>query len=157
MHPVNLETDRLFRTTRKGAEMGLLDEITKAAGSEIHGGSGQEGLMDQVMGLINNPETGGLAGLVEKFNSQGLGDAMSSWISTGDNEPVSGQQMEQAFGGNIIQDIAQKLGLSGSDVSSGLAALLPKVIDGLTPEGKVPEGGLLEQGLDFLKNKILSR
>jgi len=137
--------------------MGLLDEITKTAGIEIPGGSGQEGLMDQVMGLINNPETGGLTGLVEKFNSQGLGDAVSSWISTGENQPVSGQQMEQAFGGNIIQDIAQKLGLSGSDVSSGLAALLPKVIDGLTPEGKVPEGGLLEQGLDFLKNKMLSR
>jgi len=82
---------------------------------------------------------------------------MSSWISTGENQPVSGQQMEQAFGGNIIQDIAQKLGISGADVSSGLAAMLPKVIDGLTPEGKVPEGGLLDQGLDFLKNQILGR
>ncbi len=137
--------------------MGLLDEITKAVGGATPGESGQEGLMDQIMGLINSPGTGGLTGLVEKFNSQGLGDAMSSWISTGENQPVSGQQMEQAFGGNIIQDIAQKLGISGADVSSGLAAMLPKVIDGLTPEGKVPEGGLLDQGLDFLKNQILGR
>jgi len=137
--------------------MGILDEITKAVGGEVPSGAGQEGLLDQIMGLINNPGTGGMAGLVEKFNSQGLGDAISSWISTGENQLVSGQQMEQAFGSSIIQDIAQKLGVSGADVSSGLAALLPKVIDGLTPEGKVPEGGLLDQGLDFLKNQILGR
>jgi len=137
--------------------MRILDEITKATGGETPSGAGQEGLLDQIMGLINNPGTGGMAGLVEKFNSQGLGDAISSWISTGENQPVSGQQMEQAFGSSIIQDIAQKLGVSGADVSSGLAALLPKVIDGLTPEGKVPEGGLLDQGLDFLKNQILGR
>ncbi len=136
--------------------MGLLDEITKAVGGEGTGESGQEGLMDQVLNLINNPGTGGLTGLVEKFNSQGLGEVMSSWISTGQNQPVSGQQMEQAFGGSTISDIAQKLGISGADVSSGLAALLPKVIDGLTPEGKVPEGGLLEQGLALLKQKVQS-
>lgn len=136
--------------------MGLLDEITKAVGGEIAGGGNQEGLMDQVLGLINNPGTGGLTGLVEKFNNQGLGDAMSSWISTGENQSVSGSQMEQAFGSNAILDIAQKLGVSGSDVTSGLAALLPKVIDGLTPEGKVPEGGLLDQGLNLLKQKLQS-
>jgi uncharacterized protein YidB (DUF937 family) len=135
--------------------MGLLDEITKAVGVQNPLGSGQEGLMDQVMGLINNPETGGLTGLVEKFNSQGLGDAVSSWISTGENQAVSGEQVQQAFGSDAIQNVAQKLGISGTDVSSGLAALLPKIIDGLTPDGKIPEGGLLDQGLDFLKNKIL--
>ena len=137
--------------------MGILDEITKAVGGDLPGDSGQEGLMDQVLGLVNNAGTGGLAGLVEKFNNQGLGDAISSWIGTGTNQSISGQQMEQALGGSTIMDIAQKLGISGVDVSSGLAALLPKVIDGLTPEGKIPEGGLLDQGLDLLKQQLLGR
>ena len=56
----------------------------------------------------------------------------------------------------MIQDIAQKLGISGTNVSSGLTALLPKVTDGLTPEGKIPEGGFLDQGLGLLKQKLKS-
>ena len=111
--------------------------------------------MEQVLGLINNPETGGLAGLVETFKSKGLGDAMSSWIGTGENQPVSGEEIAHTIGSDKIQEIAGKLGISGSEASAGLAAILPQVIDKLTPEGKVPEGGLLEQGLNILKQKLL--
>ena len=35
-------------------------------------------------------------------------------------------------------EIAQRLGLSHVDASSGLAQVLPQVIDKLTPEGQVP-------------------
>jgi len=71
---------------------------------------------------------------------------MSSWVSTGENQPVSGEQLTSVFGNNMIQEIAQKLGISSADASSGLAALLPQVIDKLTPNGTVPEGDLLAQG-----------
>lgn len=43
--------------------MGFLDELAKAAGSQLLGGGSQKGLMDQVLGLINNPEAGGIGGL----------------------------------------------------------------------------------------------
>ena len=66
--------------------------------------------MEQVLGLINNPETGGLAGLVETFKSKGLGDAMSSWIGTGENKPVSGEEIANTIGSDKIQEIAGKLG-----------------------------------------------
>ena len=58
--------------------MGFLDEITKVVGGQLFGGASQGGLMEQVLGLINNPETGGLAGLIETFKDKGLGDVMSS-------------------------------------------------------------------------------
>jgi uncharacterized protein YidB (DUF937 family) len=134
--------------------MGIFDEILKGAGSKILGGAGQGGLMEQVIGLINNPQTGGLSGLTEQFTSKGLGDLVSSWIGTGENQPVSGDQIEQILGSDRIQEIAQKLGISGTEASGGLAALLPQVIDKLTPEGKLPEGGLLDQALGFLKKSF---
>ena len=99
--------------------------------------------------------TGGLVGLVEKFNSQGLGDAMSSWISTGENQPVSGEQIINAFGTETIKKISSALGVSDAEASRQLAALIPQVIDRLTPDGTVPKGGLLERGLHLLKQKFL--
>jgi len=134
--------------------MGFLDDIVKAGASKLLGGSGQGSMMEQVLGLINNPETGGLAGLVETFKNKGMGDAVSSWIGTGENKPVSGEAIANTLGSDKIQAIASALGISGSEASNGLAALLPQVIDHLTPDGKVPEGGLLEQGLNILKQKL---
>jgi uncharacterized protein YidB (DUF937 family) len=135
--------------------MGFLDDVIKAGAGKLLDGSGQGGLMEQVLGLINSSETGGLAGLVETFKSKGLGDVMSSWIGTGENQPVSGEAIAHTIGSDKIQEIAGKLGISGSEASAGLAALLPQVIDKLTPEGKLPEGGVLEQGLNILKQKLL--
>ena len=133
--------------------MGIFDDIKKA-GSKILGEAGEGGLMEQVLGLVANPQTGGLSGLVDQFNDKGLGGLISSWISTGENQPVSGEQIDQVIGEDKIQEIAQKLGLSATEARSGLASFLPQIIDKLTPNGQLPEGGLLEQGLSLLKNKI---
>jgi uncharacterized protein YidB (DUF937 family) len=103
--------------------MGLLDELTKVVGDKFLGGASQGELMEQVLGLINNPQTGGLGGLVEMFKGKGLGDAAASWISTGENQPVSNDQITSAFGSDMLQEIAQKLGISGTDASNGLAAM----------------------------------
>ena len=134
--------------------MGILDGIIKGVGDKIFGGEAPGGLLEQVLGLINNPQTGGLSGLVEQFTSKGMGGLVSSWIGTGENQPVSGEQIAQTFGNDKIQEIAQKLGISEADASGGLAALLPQMIDKLTPDGKLPEGGLLDQGLAFLKKSL---
>jgi len=137
--------------------MGIFDVIIKGVGNQVLGGSesAQGGLMEHVLVLVNNPDTGGLGGLIQKFDNKGLGDVMSSWVSTGENQPISGEQLTSVFGNNMIQEIAQKLGISSADASSGLAALLPQVIDKLIPNGTVPEGDLLAQGLNVLKQKLL--
>jgi len=136
--------------------MGVLGEMVKGLlGKALGGGSSQNPLMDIVMGLITNPQSGGLQGLIQTFKEKGLGDAMSSWISTGKNQSVSGDQIQHALGGNIIQQIAQQLGSSKSEVSGGLANLLPDIIDKLTPTGKLPEGDQLLQGLEMLKKNFL--
>ena len=136
--------------------MGLLDGMAKGLLAKVlGGGSSQNPLMDIVLGLITSPETGGLQGSVQMFKEKGLGEAMSSWISTGENQPVSGDQIQHALGGNFIQQIAQQLGSSKSEVAGSLANLLPDIIDKLTPTGKLPEGNQLSQGLEMLKKSFL--
>jgi uncharacterized protein YidB (DUF937 family) len=119
--------------------MGFLQEILKTAASRLFGGTSQSGLSEQVMALIDDPETGGLEGLVETLKNKGLGDAVSSWIGTGENQSVSGEAIANALGSDKIEEIAGKLGISNSEVAHGLAAFLPAIIDKLTPDGKLPE------------------
>ena len=133
--------------------MGLFDSILGQVGDAVSGGasSGHGGLMDAVTGLINNPETGGLNGLIDSFKEKGMGDSIASWIGTGHNLPISAEQIHSVLGNEQVQAIAQKLGISTGEASNGLASMLPQLIDRLTPNGEVPEGGLLEQGLAMLK------
>jgi uncharacterized protein YidB (DUF937 family) len=136
--------------------MGILDEMAKGLlGKVLGGGSSQNPLMDVVLGLITNPQTGGLQGLIQTFKEKGLGDAVSSWISTGENQPVSGEQIQHTLGGNFIQQIAEQLGSSKSEVSGSLSNLLPEIIDKLTPNGTLPEGDAFNQGLIRLKKDLL--
>ena len=135
--------------------MGLLNDIVSMIGKKVGGDGQQGGLFDQVIDLINNPETGGLSGLISKFEQGGLGDIVSSWVGTGQNADVSGEQIANTLGADKIKEIAGKLGVSDNQVSGGLASLLPQIIDRLTPDGKVPEGGILESGLSALAGKLL--
>ena len=136
--------------------MGIFDEMAKGLlGKVLGGGSSQNPLMDILLGLITNPQTGGLQGLIQTFKEKGLGDAVSSWVSTGENQPVSGDQIQHALGGNFIQQIGEQLGSSKSEVSGGLANLLPEIIDKLTPNGSLPESNQLQQGLELLKKNFL--
>lgn len=136
--------------------MGLLDDAVGALSKKLGGAAGsQTGLVDGVMSLLKSPESGGLAGLVKQFQGKGLGDIVSSWVSTGPNLPVSAQQIQDALGSAQIGQLAQKTGLSTEGVTTGLAQVLPMLVDRLTPDGRVPTAGALEDGLKLLKSKLL--
>ena len=136
--------------------MGLLDQVVGAV-SKIAGQSGQtdNSVLNSVLQLVNNPQTGGISGLVESFRKGGLNEAVNSWVSTGRNIPVSAEQIQSILGNEKIQKLATKLGINTNQVSAQLAEVLPQVIDKLTPNGTLPEGGdLLSKGLDLLKGKL---
>ena len=141
--------------------MGLLDGIAgQLLGSLGPGADRHANLLPHVLELLQGQggqagQAGGISSLVESFNSQGLGNLMSSWISTGPNLPVSGPQIQQALGGGLLQQLAGRAGIAPEAACSQLADLLPSVIDKLTPNGSLPESGdLLGQGLSMLKGKL---
>jgi uncharacterized protein YidB (DUF937 family) len=135
--------------------MGFFDDLKKGVMEQFLGGGEQHSkLMDLATSLIASRESGGLAGLAQLFQSKGLGDAISSWIGTGQNQPVTGDQIKNVLGSEQIQLFAQKLGLSSEDISKGIASVLPQIIDHLTPHGQVPDQGALEQQIAALKDKL---
>ena len=133
--------------------MGLLDSVL---GSLSQGGTGAGGnpLLDTVLSMVNNPDTGGLAGLLQKFQQSGLGNVADSWVSTGKNLPISPDQLQNALGSGELGSLAEKLGMSTGDVSSQLADLLPGVVDKLTPNGQVPDMGSLGDLLGSLTKRL---
>jgi uncharacterized protein YidB (DUF937 family) len=136
------------------ANMGLLDDLIKTGLSGVTGGGQQQGmsLATGILEMFAGQQTGGLQGLVKGFAQNGLGNVISSWVSTGPNLPVSAGQVQSALGNDAISSLAQRAGVAPEAASSILAQVLPGIIDKLTPEGKIPESGnLLEQGLNILK------
>jgi uncharacterized protein YidB (DUF937 family) len=130
--------------------MGLLDGLLQGL-SGAQGGSGGEGLEQALFQMLGQGGAEGLSGLAQNFQSQGLGDVFSSWVSTGENKPIQPQQLQGALGPDIVRQLAGGSGMSLQAVLPLLAQLLPVVIDKLTPQGQLPKNNdLLQQGLGAL-------
>lgn len=135
--------------------MGLLDQLGQAAAGMMGGGDNQSPLMKAVIGLLGqNSSVGGLGGLIQAFQKNGLGDIANSWVGTGKNLPVSPEQIKQCLGGDVLKQLAAQAGLSQEAAGGQLANLLPGLIDKLTPDGKMPDSNLIEQGLNLLRGKL---
>ena len=130
--------------------MGLLENL---AGSLLGGNaSAQSPLVKSVLDMLGNNQSGGLSALVQAFQQNGLGHLMDSWIGTGQNLPVSSGQIQQALGPKV-QELAQQHGMSADAVSQALSQYLPGLIDHLTPNGQLPQGGV-GAGLSALRSKL---
>ena len=108
------------------------------------------GLFDGILGGIVGAEMatvvnhlieqhGGVAGIVNQLQSQGLAATAKSWISTGPNQPISPEQVHQAFGPEAIAQLAAKTGLDPKDLLQRLSQALPAAVDHLTPGGTLPK------------------
>ena len=130
--------------------MGLLDIVGGMLGGQsTPGGAGgsQAALLNMIIRMLaDNGQGGGLAGLVDKFQSAGMGQQMNSWIGTGQNLPVSPEQLQGVFGADQMSQMAEKMGLSTGDLGAQLSQMLPQVVDRATPSGRLPEGGLGDLG-----------
>jgi uncharacterized protein YidB (DUF937 family) len=120
-----------------------MDQVGQAVGGMLGGQAGQNPLLQAVAGLLGKESSiGGLAGLVQAFQKNGLGEIVNSWVSTGQNLPVTPNQIEQGLGSDLLNQLAGKAGLSSGAVSSQLSGILPDLVDKLTPNGKIEAGGL---------------
>jgi uncharacterized protein YidB (DUF937 family) len=130
--------------------MGLLDSLENEALGKVLGGSSNP-LASGLLQMIQN-QPGGLQGLVQNFHDKGLGAVATSWVSSGQNLPISADQIHQVLGSSQVQALAAKCGISPDVAGGAIAQLLPGIIDKLTPNGQVPDhsnvmemvGGLLQ-------------
>lgn len=120
--------------------MGLLDAAMGMMNNNEGSGDTKSMLMQAaVKMLMDQAQNGGLQKLLGSFQQEGLGDIVNSWVSNGQNLPISAEQIQQVLGGSKISELAQSAGVSTGDAATGLADLLPGLIDQLTPNGQVPD------------------
>jgi len=113
--------------------MGFLDEMAV----KVLGNSSSP-LAHGVLQMIND-HPGGLSGLVQEFHQKGLGSIVSSWVSTGQNLPVSAEQIQNVLGNERLRQMAAKAGVPIGQVAPKLAEYLPMIVDQLTPNGQIPQ------------------
>lgn len=139
--------------------MGLLDSLLgaaqQAAGAQQQQAAG--GGVDWaalITGLLANGSVqGGLAGMLAQLQAGGLGEQLQSWISTGANLPVSGEQLSSALGGDLLAQLAGHAGVSTAEAGHQLSQWLPQIVDHLSPNGQLPDAG----GLAGLLGQLLQR
>lgn len=125
-------------------------DILGQLSNSLLGGEGKGGTALAIAQQLLS-EHGGLNGLVSKLSSSGMEAAVQSWIGTGQNLPVSADQIQAALGGPAIQALAGKFGMDGSALAGMIAQQLPGLIDKLTPNGQMPSADQLTSQLGTLK------
>ena len=130
--------------------MGILDSIVGAIGgggspgAPPPGGTGAgAAVVTQVLAMLRGQggATNGLSSLLQAFENGGLGHIFQSWVGTGQNLPVSPDQIQNVLGNSgLLQRIAQATGMQPGEVAQHLSAVLPQIVDHLTPNGQIHPG-----------------
>ncbi len=131
--------------------MGLLDQIVGNVlqSQEPGTGSSPSGIGGVLMNMLGGGGDrtagtgGGLGGLLASFEQAGLGHIAQSWVGNGPNQPVSPQQLQSVIGDDQVQTMARQASMAPHDFLSQLSQHLPRVVDGMTPNGQMPDEGTL--------------
>ena len=121
--------------SRSGSGSGnILGALLSALGGSQGSGSGSGG-------SGNNP----LGGLLEMLAKSGLAEQKDSWVGTGQNQSVTGAQIQQALPDETLQKVAEQAGVTPEQAATDLAQTLPQAVDKLTPDGQLPQAASLEE------------
>jgi uncharacterized protein YidB (DUF937 family) len=118
-------------------------------------------LLSTVISMLANGQhpqgagVGGLGDLIGRFAQGGMGDVIGSWIGHGQNAPISGDQLSNVLGSDVIGQIASQLGLTHGEAAGQLSQMLPEVINRLTPHGQAPDSGL--GGMDDILAQLTAK
>jgi len=130
--------------------MGLLDEVLSMAGSTAGQQSEHATAVTAIMSYVNSPQVGGIAGLQKMFQQGGMGGVFNSWLSSGQNSPVSAAELQNVLHSGALQQAAQSAGMDPEKLTGMMSTLLPHLVDKLTPNGEIPEAGALQSMLKGL-------
>jgi uncharacterized protein YidB (DUF937 family) len=135
--------------------MGILDSVIGA----ISGKTGEAGGATALVGILGTllEQNGGLQGLANKLSQGGAGNAFAFWVGTGENQSVSADQIQKVLGSDQVHALAGKMGIDPAQASTLLAEYLPKVVDKLTPQGKVDPNADHQQSLASLIPALMQR
>jgi len=123
--------------------MSVLTIVMSLLGKFVLGGGSKSSLMTGLVEFVNQ-QAGGLSGLVQRFNTAGVGDIVTSWIGKGKNEAIDSPTLQKVLGTAAVNALAEKAGISGEQATSLLSKILPVMVDKATPNGELPADGKLD-------------
>ena len=123
----------------------------------MSGKSDASGEANPLIGMLGSllAQSGGLQGMANKFAQSGQGNAFQSWVGMPENQPASNNQIQNALGSEQVNAIAIRMGVDPAVASAFLAEYLPKIVDKLTPAGKIDPAADHQQGLAALPPSLL--
>lgn len=143
-----------------GVGAGVGNAMGGGMGSMLGGGLGAmlPTLLPAVLGMLGGasgaPNQSGVHQLVDTMQANGMGDVAGSWVGTGANRPITAAQVEQVLSPEQLARLARESGLPQDQVSQGVAAVLPDVVNTLTPDGSLPDHAQVQATTDQLRTAI---
>jgi uncharacterized protein YidB (DUF937 family) len=151
--------DDLLGGLRGGSSSGtgglgeILGGLTGGGSGTTTGSQGAGGLLAALLPMLGTLlASGGLNKILNGFRQQGLTSEADSWVGTGANEQVSAAQVREVIDDAEIAQIAQQLGVSEDDAATAIAAVLPTLVDRVSPDGQLPD----ERSLDSAFSQLAS-
>ncbi|MDB5742578.1 MAG: hypothetical protein JWR68_893 [Polaromonas sp.] len=146
----------LGRGAGSGAGLGGLGGL---GGGGMGGGLGGLGGKGAMMALLLPlamqwvQRNGGIGGVLQRFQQKGYTQQAASWVSTDGNEELAPGAIDDVVGTEELSRLSQQLGVSTEEVSSGMAQILPEMVNHLTPQGSLPDDGdeVLNRGTTILE------
>jgi uncharacterized protein YidB (DUF937 family) len=133
----------------------VLGNVTGSGPGKLGGPDARHaGLVRGLVGMLTSGSGGGLTALLGHLQRGGLGEAVGSWVSTGDNQPVTGEQLQSVLPADVLAHLAAKAGIDSAQVSHGLARVLPSIVDQLSPSGALPSESGLQSALRGLSRML---
>ncbi|WP_369187321.1 YidB family protein [Streptomyces sp. R08] len=136
-----------------GNDLGsLLGGLLGGSGGGSQGASGSGNILGALLSALGASQGAGsgggsnpLGGLLDMLTKSGLTAQKDSWVGTGQNQSVTGAQIQQALPDDTLQKVAEQAGVTPEQAASDLAQTLPQAVDKLTPQGQVPQAASLEE------------
>ena len=137
-----------------GNDLGsLLGGLLGGAGGGSGGsrsGSGSGNILGALLSALGGSQGSGngsnpLGGLLDMLTKSGLAEQKDSWVGTGQNQSVTGAQIQQALPDETLRKVAEQAGVTPEQAATDLAQTLPQAVDRLTPDGQLPQAASLEE------------
>ena len=137
--PLMIAATALLAARATGGLSGLLGGSGATPPNQPPGMPNQPQIPQPRTGQPQGGFLGGLGSLVERFQQNGHGDVINSWVGSGQNQPITPDQLHQALGPDAVNNLSRMTGVSPQDLVSELSRVLPGIVDKLTPQGRMPD------------------
>jgi uncharacterized protein YidB (DUF937 family) len=99
---------------------------------------------------------GGIGAVVDRFRQNGYEKHASSWLSTGDNDDIDAEAVNNVIGRDELSRLAQQLGVPEDEVAQGFAEIMPEMVNQLSPDGDIASDAddALESGRTELEREL---